>query len=60
MGQFGELFGAAKLRKESQDDDGTGERFDPGPLDLTSGVIPVRPRPKQPAQPEQTAPEDDS
>lgn len=44
MGQFGELFGAAKLRKESQEDDGTGERFDPGPLDLESGVIPIRPR----------------
>ncbi|MEV4318988.1 hypothetical protein [Actinocrispum sp. NPDC049592] len=45
MGQFGELFGAQKLRKESEDDDGTGERFDHGPLDLASGVVPVRPRP---------------
>jgi hypothetical protein len=51
MGQFGELFGGAKLRKESSDEDGTGERFEPGPLDLESGVIPVRPAGKpKPAQ----------
>jgi hypothetical protein len=43
MGVFGELFGAGKLRKVSQEDEGTGERFDAGPLDLDSGVVPVRP-----------------
>jgi hypothetical protein len=43
MGQFGELFGAPKLRKESAEDEGTGERFEHGPLDLTSGVIAIRP-----------------
>jgi hypothetical protein len=43
MGQFGELFGGVKLRKESQEDQGNGERFEPGPLDLEAGVIPVRP-----------------
>jgi hypothetical protein len=49
MGQFGELFGgAAKLRKESEEDAGTGERFEAGPLDLESGVIPVRPRAEKP------------
>jgi hypothetical protein len=53
MGQFGELFGAAKLRKESEDDDGTGERFDPGPLDLESGVIPIRPRAGKAAETDQ-------
>jgi hypothetical protein len=60
MGQFGELFGAARLRKESQDDDGTGERFDPGPLDLSSGVIPARPRPKNPVADDDAAAEDDN
>ncbi|MBP2326272.1 hypothetical protein JOF56_006657 [Kibdelosporangium banguiense] len=44
MGQFGELFGPGKLRKESAEDEGTGERFEHGPLDLESGVIAVRPR----------------
>ena len=44
MAQFGELFGGAKLRKESEEDSGTGERFEHGPLDLASGVIPIRPR----------------
>ena len=43
MGQFGELFGPGKLRKESAEDEGTGERFERGPLDLESGVIGVRP-----------------
>lgn len=44
---FGELFGAGKLRKVSQEDEGTGERFDAGPLDLDSGVVPIRPRADQ-------------
>lgn len=44
MGQFGELFGAPKLRKESDEDEGTGQRFEPGPLDLESGVIAIRPK----------------
>ena len=48
MGQFGELFGAPKLRKESAEDEGTGERFEHGPLDLESGVIAVRPRSDEP------------
>jgi hypothetical protein len=53
MGQFGELFGPGKLRKESAQDEGTGERFEHGPLDLTSGVIAVRPQPRhKPAQAE--------
>jgi hypothetical protein len=47
MGQFGELFGGAKLRKESQEDAEAGERFEHGPLDLESGVIPIRPRAEQ-------------
>jgi hypothetical protein len=51
MGQFGELFGPGKLRKESAEDEGTGERFEQGPLDLEAGVIAVRPRAKdKPAQ----------
>jgi hypothetical protein len=51
MGQFGELFGPGKLRKESAEDEGTGERFEHGPLDLDNGVIAVRPRAQEnPAQ----------
>ena len=51
MGQFGELFGPGKLRKESAEDEGTGERFEHGPLDLEAGVIAVRPRARdEPAQ----------
>jgi hypothetical protein len=46
MGQFGELFGPGKLRKESAEDEGTGERFEHGPLDLEAGVIAVRPQAK--------------
>lgn len=53
MAQFGELFGGAKLRKETQEDAGTGERFGYGPLDLEAGVIPVRPAP-HPVPPEST------
>jgi hypothetical protein len=36
-----------KLRKESQEDQGNGEKFEPGPLDLEAGVIPVRPAGKK-------------
>ncbi|WP_168211275.1 hypothetical protein [Actinosynnema sp. ALI-1.44] len=43
MAQFGELFGAPKIRKESSDDQGDGERFEHGPLDLDSGVVRIRP-----------------
>ncbi|TCO44251.1 hypothetical protein [Actinocrispum wychmicini] len=45
MAQFGELLGGPKLRKETEEEAGTGERFEHGPLDLDSGVIPIRPRP---------------
>ncbi|MBE1469713.1 hypothetical protein [Kibdelosporangium phytohabitans] len=55
MAQFGELFGAPKMRKESSDDQGDGERFEHGPLDLDSGVVRIRPLPRRekPADPEQ-------
>jgi hypothetical protein len=45
MGQLGELFPGAKLRREIPDEAGSGQRFEPGPLDLDGGVIRVRPRP---------------
>lgn len=38
MGQLGELFPGAKKR-ETPDEAGSGQGFDPGPLDLDSGVI---------------------
>jgi hypothetical protein len=51
MGQLGELFPGAKLRRDTPEDAGTGQRFEPGPLDLDSGVIRLRP----PADPEPDA-----
>jgi hypothetical protein len=39
MGQLGEMFPGAKLRKDTPEDAGNGQRFEPGPLDLDSGVI---------------------
>lgn len=46
MASFGELFpGVKKLRKES-DEDGGGELFEAGPLDLDAGVVRLAPRPK--------------
>jgi hypothetical protein len=55
MGQFGELFGPGKLQKESEEDEGTGERFEHGPLDLTAGVIAVRPRAQEKPAPHEPA-----
>lgn len=54
MATFGELFPGAKLRKESPDDDGSGERFEAGPLDLDSGVVRLTPKPKPKQEPEDT------
>jgi hypothetical protein len=48
MGQLGELFPGAKLRRETTDEQGTGQRFEPGPLDLDSGVVRLRPTPPRP------------
>ncbi|HEX4701727.1 MAG TPA: hypothetical protein VH352_06320 [Pseudonocardiaceae bacterium] len=45
MGQLGELFPGAKLRREIPDEAGSGQRFEPGPLDLDGGVIRIAPRP---------------
>jgi hypothetical protein len=45
MGQLGELFPGAKIRKDTPEDAGNGQRFDPGPLDLESGVVRLRPKP---------------
>jgi hypothetical protein len=57
MGQLGEMFPGAKLRKDTPEDAGNGQRFDPGPLDLDGGVIRIRPRSPQPqpSQPEEPA-----
>ncbi|MCE7004502.1 hypothetical protein LWC34_16910 [Kibdelosporangium philippinense] len=54
MAQFGELFGPGKLRKESSDDQGTGDPFEPGSLDLDAGVIRIRAVPKKPVTPEES------
>ncbi|SMC63776.1 hypothetical protein [Kibdelosporangium aridum] len=51
MAQFGELFGPGKLRKESSDDQGTGDLFDPRSVDLDAGVIRIRPMPRKPDEP---------
>jgi hypothetical protein len=52
MGQLGELFPGAKLRRETPEEAGTGQRFEPGPLDLDGGVIRLRPPAAPPADPE--------
>ena len=48
MGQLGEMFPGAKLRKENPDEEGSGQGFEPGPLDLDAGVVRLRPRAPQP------------
>jgi hypothetical protein len=48
MAAFGELFGQGKLRKESSEDEGTGERFEAGPLNLESGVVRFAPKRREP------------
>ena len=59
MGQLGEMFPGRKLRSESGDS-GTGEDFEEtGPLDLTAGVVQLRPRPKPQPRPENPQPEND-
>jgi hypothetical protein len=50
MGQFGELFPGAKLRKESQDGAGNGQPFELGSLDLDRGVIRLNLRPAAPEE----------
>jgi hypothetical protein len=44
MGQLGELFPGAKLRRDTPEDAGSGQGFQPGPLDLDGGVIRLAPR----------------
>jgi hypothetical protein len=53
MGQIGELFPGPKIRKESQEDAGTGDQpFEIESLDLDRGVIRVTPR-QAPRAPEE-------
>jgi hypothetical protein len=50
MGQLGDMFPGAKLRKDTPEEAGNGQRFEPGPLDLDGGVVQLRaPRPARPA-----------
>lgn len=51
MGQLGEMFPGAQLRKDTPEDAGNGQRFEPGPLDLDAGVVRLRP-PAKSAEPE--------
>ncbi|RDI52871.1 hypothetical protein DFR68_103258 [Nocardia mexicana] len=44
MGQFGELLHGGRLRKESDDEAGSGQSFEVGDLDLDRGVIRLNPR----------------
>jgi hypothetical protein len=44
MGQLGELFPGAKLRRDTPDEAGDGQQFEPGPLDLEGGVVRLQPR----------------
>jgi hypothetical protein len=54
MGQLGEMFPGQKLRKDTPEEAGNGQRFEPGPLDLDAGVVQLRPptppRPVEPAE----------
>lgn len=50
MGQLGELFPGAQLRKDTPEDAGNGQRFEPGPVDLDSGMIHLSPRSTAPAR----------
>jgi hypothetical protein len=43
MGQLGELFPGAQLRKDTPEDAGNAQKFDPGPLDLDAGVVRLAP-----------------
>jgi hypothetical protein len=52
MGQLGDMFPGAKVQ-DSGDEDSNGERFQPGPLDLDSGVVRLRPQPAKPAEPKE-------
>lgn len=60
MGQLGEMFPGQKLRKETPDEAGSGQRFEPGPLDLDGGVVRLRRgrQPDRPAEPADPAVED--
>jgi hypothetical protein len=54
MGQLGELFPGAQLRKDTPEDAGNAQKFDPGPLDLDAGVIRLAPA----AQPKDDEPDE--
>lgn len=51
MGQLGEMFPGRKLDDQGGDEAGSGQTFEPGPLDLDGGVIHVRRRPAAPDSP---------
>lgn len=42
MGQLGEMFPGRKLDDEGGDEEGSGQLFQRGPLDLDGGVIHLR------------------
>jgi hypothetical protein len=44
MGQLGEMFPGRKLDDQGKDEAGSGQTFEPGPLDLDGGVIHMRRR----------------
>lgn len=59
MGQLGEMFPGAKIRKDTPEDAGDGQGFEPGPLDLDSGVIRLRPKSAPATEPDPADDEDD-
>ncbi|HEV3360233.1 MAG TPA: hypothetical protein VG247_25745 [Pseudonocardiaceae bacterium] len=44
MGQLGEMFPGRKPDDQGKDEAGSGQTFEPGPLDLDGGVIHMRRR----------------
>lgn len=54
MGQLGELFPGRKLRKETAEQGSEEDYEETGPLDLTTGRVSLRPRPKTQPDPRAT------
>lgn len=43
MGQLGGMFPGRKLHQDDEDGQQTGQGFEPGPIDLDSGVVYLQP-----------------
>jgi len=55
MGQLGEMFPGQKLANQTPEEAGTGQGFQPGPLDLDGGVVHVRRKAAEPVDADEPA-----